>query len=433
MQRFRVENRTFRAPLESDYLSPSPPITWVQLKNRALIIIAAGFLTAFIAYSVRYAYGMLLPEMLPDLGITKTEAGAILTTYFLVYTICTPFLGALSDRYSYRMLVTVFVAILGTGALMMSTANSFNEAAFFFAIAGIGHAACWAPVVVLVQKWVPDNKRGAALSFVTMGAGTGILIWGWIVPVIVSAAGWRAGWLAIGICGIGIALADAFMLKDPHQRSAENSASRQGLISFITSYREVLQSKIFWFIGLAYSLVGTTVIILFAFLPIYARETLHMSYANSTRLVTMIALFGFIGMYFLGSLSDKIGRLKIMLLCSIVMGLATLGLTFTNSFWSLYALTALYGIGYGAVWPVYAAAASDYFPSNMAGGIVGLWTLIYGIGSIIGPILAGWLIDMTGQFREVFFMSCVICIVSLLLLIRVPPARKTAPSLQVAD
>ena len=407
--------------------------TGVQVKNRALIIIAAGFLTAFIAYSVRYAYGMLLPEMLPDLGITKTEAGAILTTYFLVYTICTPLLGALSDRYSYRMLVTVFVAILGTGAMLMSIADSFTEAAIFFAIAGIGHAACWAPVVVLVQKWVPDNKRGAALSFVTMGAGTGILIWGWIVPVIVSAAGWRAGWLVIGICGIGIAVADAFMLRDPHERSAEKPVSRQGLISFITSYREVLQNKSFWLIGLAYSLVGATVIILFAFLPIYARETLQMSYAGSTRLVTMIALFGFIGMYFLGSLSDKIGRLKIMLLCSTVMGLATLGLTFTSSFWSLYMLTALYGIGYGAVWPVYAAAASDYFPSGMAGGVVGLWTLIYGIGSIIGPILAGWLIDITGQFQEVFFMSCIICIISLLLLIRVPPVRKVAPGSQEAD
>lgn len=404
-----------------------------HLKKRSLIIIAAGFLTTFIAYSVRYAYGMLLPEMLPDLGITKTEAGAIMTTYFLVYTLCTPLLGALSDLYSYRLLVTVFVTILGTGALLMAFADSFVKATIFFAVAGLGHAACWVPVVVLVQKWVPDNRRGTALSFVTMGAGTGIMIWGWIIPEIVSAASWRVAWMAIGICGIGIALADLFMLKDPCERPAKKPASHHGLISFIMSYRKVLQNKTFWFIGLAYALVGMTVIILFAFLPIYARETLQMSYAKSTRLVTMIALFGFTGMYFLGSLSDRIGRLKIMLICSIVMGLATLGLTFTSSFWTLYVLSALYGIGYGAVWPVYAAAANDYFPPGMAGGIVGLWTLIYGVSSTIGPILAGWLIDKTGQFRGVFFMSCVICFISLLLLIRVPPAGKTVYSPQVLE
>ena len=41
------------------------------------LVFTACFLTVFISYSIRYGYGVLLPEMLPALAITKAEAGVI--------------------------------------------------------------------------------------------------------------------------------------------------------------------------------------------------------------------------------------------------------------------------------------------------------------------------------------------------------------------
>ncbi len=403
------------------------------MNKRAIAIIIAGFFTASIAFSIRYSYGMLLPEMLPDLGISKTQAGAILTAYFLVYTIGTPLLGALSDVYSYRLLITVFTAILGSGALLMAFAGSFIQASLFFPIAALGHAACWAPVVVMVQKWVPDNKRATALSVVTMGVGAGILCWGLFIPNIVSAAGWRSGWLALGSFGIGVAVLDLILVRDPVRPATGKTGSRRGLLAFLASYRSVFKRFEFWAIGLAYSLVGMSVIILFAFLPVYSREALGMSYAHSTRLLSVIALFGFGGQLVLGPLSDKVGRTWIMVFCSVIMSLAGLGLVLSDTIWVLYALIALYGIGYGAVWPVYAAAASDHFPGNQTGGIVGLWTFLYGIGSIIAPIVSGWIIDMTGEYSGVFIFAATVGTISILLLLAMQVMRKRALSLQSAD
>jgi predicted MFS family arabinose efflux permease len=144
------------------------------MTRRAYAIIIAGFFTVSIAYGIRYAYGMLLPEMLPALRISKTQAGTIFAVYFMVYTICTPVLGTLSDLFNYRLLVTLFTVVLSTGALLMAYADGFFKACLIFSVAGLGHAACWAPVAALVSKWVPDHKRGMALSFVTMGVGLGI-------------------------------------------------------------------------------------------------------------------------------------------------------------------------------------------------------------------------------------------------------------------
>lgn len=122
-------------------------------------VITAAFFTVSIAYAVRYGYGMLLPGMLNDLQITKTEAGVISATYFAAYTMSSPVVGLLSDRSSPRLIITFFSVLLALGTLLMGFVNSVFQASVVFGLVGIGHAACWAPVVSLVQQWVSDRYR----------------------------------------------------------------------------------------------------------------------------------------------------------------------------------------------------------------------------------------------------------------------------------
>ena len=82
--------------------------------------------------------------------------------------------------------------------------------------------------------------------------------------------------------------------------------------------------------------------------------------------------------------------------------------------------TILFGLGYGAIWPVYAAASRDYFHRSVAGSVVGLWTLLLGIGSIISPILSGWTIDITGKYASAFLLALAASGISLLLLVPIP-------------
>ena len=71
------------------------------MDKRALGVLVACFCTVFTSYAIRYGYGVLLPEMLPDLAISKTEAGIIYASFFIAYTILSPLLGLLGDRYTF--------------------------------------------------------------------------------------------------------------------------------------------------------------------------------------------------------------------------------------------------------------------------------------------------------------------------------------------
>lgn len=390
------------------------------MKIRIVGVIIAGFLTVSIAYSIRYAYGMLLPEMLPALSISKTQAGSIYAAYFLIYTIFTPALGVLSDMYSYRILVAVFTAILGLGGLLMAFASGFIQAAMFFSLAAFGHAACWAPVMVLVQKWVPDQKRGAALSIVAMGVGCGIFLWGVLLPVIVNASGWRSGWIALGVTGLVIAVIDFCLVRNPQITSIQTPSKRRSIAKFFNAYQDILKQSIFWKIGIAYLFVGFNVIVIFSFLPVYAREVLNLSYSTSTRLIAIVAIFGIVGQLTLGPLSDFIGRAKVMLICSLLLSCGCFGILFVEQTQYLYLLTAVYGLGYGAVWPIYAAAAPDWFSRERTGGVIGIWTLLLGMGSMIAPVICGWIVDNTGSYKGVYISATLAGILSIGLLISIP-------------
>ena len=139
------------------------------MNKRALVVLIACFCTIFTSYAIRYGYGILLPEMLPALAITKTEAGVIYASFFIAYTVMSPLLGLLGDRYDVRLLLTVFVAMLGAGTFLMAYSSSITQASLFFALAGIGSAACWAPVMAVAQRWV--RRRCMSASGTERGTG----------------------------------------------------------------------------------------------------------------------------------------------------------------------------------------------------------------------------------------------------------------------
>jgi MFS transporter, OFA family, oxalate/formate antiporter len=394
---------------------------------RAIAVIAAGFLTVSIAYAIRYGYGIFLPEMIAELAISKTQAGLIASAYFVAYTLFSPLLGYLSDRFDVRIILSLFTALLAGGALCMALADDVWSAGVFFALAGIGHSACWAPVVALVQRWVPDRRRGLALSLTTMGAGVGIALWSLLLPLIIANSGWRSGWLALGGFALIVAGINFLLVRRSPETHADpgqgRTAPANGQKAGSSQYRELLRGRVLWLIGLAYLLVGFTVLVPFTFLTVHAMESHAFPYGEAGRLLAIIALAGMAGKLVLGILSDSLGRVRVMLGCGLLLGVGCLGMALGQTVPALYVAVILFGVGWGAVWPVYAAAAADFFPRSRAGSVIGIWTVFLGVGSILSPVLCGWLIDISHSYLSSFLLGSLGGLFSALLLV---PLLKTA-------
>ena len=390
------------------------------MSKRAFAIIIAGFFTVFVAFAVRYAYGLLLPHMLSSLAISKTQAGFIYSSYFIAYTIFSPILGLLVDRYDARVLLTSFVALLGVGACLMSTSSGVIQASLFFALAGIGHSACWVPVVTVVQRWVSDGRRGTALAVVDLGSASGIAGWSLLMPLIVGAYDWRAGWVALGLLVLIVACMNFFLVRshpsgDPE--SLKPGGAHPARIPIMEIYRSLFLDRRFWCIGLSYMLIAFSILIPYTFLTTYATQELHIPYKSATGLIAVIAIAGIFGKLVLGHISDIVGRLRVMMLCGVFTAAGGLGMAFGQGFSMLAFSAAVFGIGYGAIWALYAASARDFFPKEHTGSVIGLWTLYLGIGSILSPVMAGWIIDSSGGYRGAFVLVTVSAVAASLLLV----------------
>jgi OFA family oxalate/formate antiporter-like MFS transporter len=395
------------------------------MSKRALAVLIACFCTVFTSYAIRYGYGVLLPEMLPSLAISKTEAGVIYTSFFVAYTVFSPLLGLMGDRYDVRLLLTLFVATLGAGTFLMSYASSILQASLFYTLAGIGSAACWAPTMALAQRWTSDKHRGRTLALVDVGSASGIIGTSTAVPMIVIANNWRTGWMSLGILGFAVAAINFLLVRSPpgeQSKPGQKSPGRHGEpVSVI--YMKLLRDIRFWLIGLAYLLTGFSILIPFAFLSTYAVQELAFPYESAARLLTVIGAGAIVGKLTLGPLSDKVGRIRVMMLCAALIAVGSLGMAYGRGI-TLILLTAIFSLGYGAAWSMYAASASDYFSKETAGSTVGLWTVYLGIGSILAPVIAGWIADTTGTLAWSFVLAAAGAVISLFLLV---PVGKPSP------
>jgi MFS family permease len=398
------------------------------MSKRAVGIIISGFFTLFVSFAIRYAYGLLLPYMLPSLAISKTGAGIIYSSYFIAYTVFSPVLGLLVDRYDARALLSSFVAILGIGAYLMSFSSTVIHASLFFALAGVGHSACWVPVVTVVQRWVSERRRGAVLAIVDLGSATGIAVWSIVIPLIVGAYTWRGGWVILGLLAFLVAGMNFFLMRSHPPVESDAQAPRaasSARMPIKEVYRAIFRDAKFYLIGLSYLLISFSILIPFAFLTTYATQELLIPYKSAAGLVALIAVAGSFGKIFLGHLSDIVARIKVMMLCGALTATGALGMAYAQGLSLLAIFTIVFGIGYGTIWPVYAASARDFFSKEYAGSVIGLWTLYHGIGSILSPMIAGWTIDATGSYVWAFILSMISAALSLLLLVPIARARKS--------
>jgi MFS family permease len=390
------------------------------MNKRVFAVLFACFGTIFTSYAIRYSYGIMLPEMLPSLGISKAEAGIIYSSFFIAYSIVSPVLGLISDRYSVRVLIPAFVVILGAGTFLMSYSSSVVEASFYFVLAGIGSAACWAPVTALAQRWASEKRRGIMLSVIDLGSSFGIMTAGTAVPMIVVAYDWRMGWAVLGLFTFLLAVVDFFLIRDrpPHISASGSSESGNAPVKLRrVTYVDLLRSSRFWLIGIAYMFTGFSIIIPFTFLSTYAVQEMAFSYEIATLLIMVIGIGATVGKPLMGLLSDRVGRIRMLLLCAVLIAVGNAGIALKQGFTILIIAVVIFGWGYGSVWSLYAACASDYFPKELAGSIIGLWTLYLGIGCLVAPIVAGGIADDTGTLTWGFYMAVGGSVVSLLLLL----------------
>jgi len=375
------------------------------------VVLGTSFITLFINHSIRIgAYSVLLPKMIQDLGINMTQAGMIRAGYFLTYILFSPLMGWLMDRVGGRFVISFFCLFLGIGTLLMGQASNLPTAIFFHGIVGIGAAAVWTPISALIQKWFGGKKRGLALGILSPSYALGFGLMGIILPTIVKNYSWRMGWYLLGASGLILIAINFLLLRDDPEKlgllpwgETAKSIPSQPPSETSFNYWNVIKERTFWLIGASYLFISLGVYIVSDFIVTYGVVELKIPYPVASTFISIMALTSIVGGFVFMTLSDYIGRAKSLVIIHSLSALSIVFIILAKGNISLLRVgIGWFGFIYGPIWPMYAACARDYFPKEMGGTVIGLLTIFYGIGAMVGPIIGGHLTDLTGTFRWAF-------------------------------
>lgn len=404
------------------------PLHW------AWVILAVCFVNLFINYSIRLGYGVVLPEMIRDLGFSRTAAGSIYNAYLFSYIALTPLTGYLTDRFGARLVITICTLILAVGVLLMGTVTNLETACFYYAIAGAGSTGMWTPIITVAQRWYAINRRGLALGILSTGYGLGFATMGVAFPFIVHYLSWRYAWYFLGASALVMIFINGFFIKSTPesaghvpwgQKEQTHDSINDGTArSHGTLIKAVFRTRAFWFIGFSYFSISYCLYGFTTFMVDYAKFQIGLPLKTASLLATVHGLCQIIGVLTIVPLSDYLGRKKTLILSNFFITI-TIGIILSTgqSPIMLFVLVGIMAVFHGATWPTYGACAGDYFPKELMGTVIGVWTPFYGLGAILAHWAGGILRDSSGVYDQAFLINTIMAGIAFLLMCAVKRER----------
>jgi MFS family permease len=180
-----------------------------------------------------------------------------------------------------------------------------------------------------------------------------------------------------------------------------------------------LRTAPFWllFASLVLSCIGLFVPMVH--LSPYATDAGY-SQAQGVALVSLIGVGSLLGRFTIGAAADRLGRLPS--LCAMYAGLGVMFLLWSvaSAYWVLVVFAIVFGVCYGSCVALLPTIVMDLYGPRAVSGIIGCLYTGAGIGTLLGPWLAGVAYDRAGSYQlailagAVFSAGAAACVVILM-------------------
>lgn len=352
--------------------------------------------TALFWFSL-YTYVSFFTNHVETKGATHAWAGIVLASYGFTQTVLRIPLGMLSDRLGTRKPFVV-------GGLIASTVSAFG---FIYAdspialmicrgLAGVA-AASWVAFTVLYSSYFPPGRSAQAVStimiFLNAGSTLGMFIGGRVAHFLGSSAAFVLATLS-GLLGLGLSnwVVDNFEgAKSRLTAAALLSVARQRRLLLVSSMALILQAVAF-----------ATV---YGFTPVYA-EGLGATKESLANLALISSVPAIIANYLVGRhFIPRMGEVATAAIGFLLIAAFTAAIPWTGTMLGLYATQLIAGFGRGMALPVLMGLCIKDVPDDTRATAMGVFQAVYGIGMVLGPVIAGIVGDLSSLHSSFVLMG----------------------------
>ena len=351
-----------------------------------------------------------------------------------------PLLGWMLDRFGPQSIIRWGIVIFSLGLFLLSQVESVSTFYVSAVLMAIGASlAGYFPLSVALVQWFEKN-RARALSIMGLGFAMG----GMMVPAmawLIEHWGWRNTALLSGVLALVLGLPLARVIRrrpedhgehvdglDPALNAAATGpGSAQPLVQVQFTVRQALRTRTFWLLATGHGLALLVVTAVSVHAITHMKEGLGYSFAAASFVIMLMNFGQFLGVLLGAAIGNKFEMRKVTALCMLSHALGLLALTYATDMAGLIAFAALHGLGWGLRGPFMSAIRADYFGRHAIGVILGLSAAIAAVGQVAGPLVAGVLADLTGDYRLGFTLLAILSALgSLAFMLATRPGQKEA-------
>ncbi|MCW4025134.1 MAG: OFA family MFS transporter [Candidatus Bathyarchaeota archaeon] len=415
---------------------------WVIVVGGILIQLALGAIYAWSAFTGPLQGASGFPS---EFAFTKTETQAIFSVGLLVFAIFTIIGGRLQSKLGPMKVAMIGGILLGLGYILASFmgVSFIGKLIFLGVVAGAGIGLAYVVPIATAVKWFPD-KKGLVSGLAVAGFGFGAFIWILLAnpPSVLGFTGLiskQAGayaytvanvdfaFLVYGIIFLVLVLTGSLTMRNPPAgykpkgwNPPQVTSGKPSVISL--KPKEMLKTRNFyllWTMFLVGALAGLMVI---GNVQNFAKSATDgfMAYGFSLTeaadfavigAAVCLPIFNGAGRIAWGQVSDRIGRRKALIGMFIFQTAMMAAFFYTTSNPIVfYVVAALIGFNFGGNFALFPVSCADCFGSENLALNYGFLFTSYGIGGIVGPILAGVVQDAGMSFLYAFIPAAVMCL-----------------------
>jgi MFS family permease len=375
-------------------------ITHKRFNFRSLFAgIVPLFLLAHFSHHVLTALTVpLLPFIRNDFALDYTQSGLVISAFSLAYGFGQLPAGWLADRAGARFVITVSISGVALAGLFVGLSQTFIMIVVSLALMGLAGGGYHPAAAPLISMSVEPRNLGRVLGFHIVGGSASYFLAPLIGVAIATAWGWRGTYIGIAVPTFFFGLLFYYVLSRIQDREAKkpvlvkhtpgeekrSQLPRRSLVAFVALS------------AFSAAIISSTI----AFIPLFMVDDFGVSKKTAAAFLAIIFSTGLWAAPLGGWLSDRIGRVRMVLTMSFLLGPV------------IYMLNHVpYGIGFGAVllvigmilmmrMPVAEAFIVSHSPAHLRSTILGIYffSAIEG-GGVLTPVV-GYLIDQFGFYTS---------------------------------
>jgi len=333
----------------------------------------------------RFVYTPILPMMVDQLSLSQSQAGLIASSNFLGYLLgamiaATPLLNGSARKW---LLTALLLSAITTASMaLFNTYYGFLTVRFFG-----GLVSSWVLVfaTTLIIERLAESGRGELTAILFAGVGVGIVIAALLTGLaVIWDLGWKGAWLLSGTVALAATIVVALLVPD-RERKVENSGAKPAS-----------PTKELGGLFPAYALFGFGYVITATFLVQLVRVSeLSFGIEVLVWVIVGIAVIPSIGLW--NRLAAKTSNVVAFSTATLVLAIGVASSVLIPHVVGLIIAAICLGATFMGITALGLVEARRRASEN-AKRTLALMTAAFGLGQIIGPAAAGYLVDLSGSF-----------------------------------